>query len=138
MIRRPPRSTLFPYTTLFRSEASFQLEAEHRAETRHLLPSERVLGEGGQAGVMDDADGGPLGLQELGESLGARALGLHPEGERLESPPDEERLEGPERRPQHLVREPDAVEQGLLRGDDGPRDDIAVAPQVLRRAVEHA
>src|SRR3712207_7032607 len=23
MIRRPPRSTLFPYTTLFRSEASF-------------------------------------------------------------------------------------------------------------------
>src|SRR2546426_8493842 len=54
MIRRPPRSTLFPYTTLFRSEASFQLEAEHRAETRHLLPSERVLGEGGQAGVMDE------------------------------------------------------------------------------------
>src|SRR2546426_3506358 len=25
MIRRPPRSTLFPYTTLFRSEASRQL-----------------------------------------------------------------------------------------------------------------
>ena len=24
MIRRPPRSTLFPYTTLFRSEANFQ------------------------------------------------------------------------------------------------------------------
>src|SRR3712207_7171147 len=24
MIRRPPRSTLFPYTTLFRSNASFQ------------------------------------------------------------------------------------------------------------------
>src|SRR3712207_7275509 len=28
MIRRPPRSTLFPYTTLFRSEP--QLEAAHR------------------------------------------------------------------------------------------------------------
>src|SRR2546428_5299108 len=26
MIRRPPRSTLFPYTTLFRSEASFLAE----------------------------------------------------------------------------------------------------------------
>src|SRR3989475_12931703 len=26
MIRRPPRSTLFPYTTLFRSNASVQLE----------------------------------------------------------------------------------------------------------------
>src|SRR5437016_10290280 len=25
MIRRPPRSTLFPYTTLFRSTASFQV-----------------------------------------------------------------------------------------------------------------
>src|SRR3989454_7081153 len=29
MIRRPPRSTLFPYTTLFRS----QLEAEQRTRT---------------------------------------------------------------------------------------------------------
>src|SRR2546421_3789040 len=29
MIRRPPRSTLFPYTTLFRS-----VPAEHGAETR--------------------------------------------------------------------------------------------------------
>src|SRR3712207_8884006 len=26
MIRRPPRSTLFPYTTLFRSEADAQLD----------------------------------------------------------------------------------------------------------------
>src|SRR2546429_6133080 len=28
MIRRPPRSTLFPYTTLFRSENIFGVEAE--------------------------------------------------------------------------------------------------------------
>src|SRR3712207_3870339 len=28
MIRRPPRSTLFPYTTLFRSEGSFELTYE--------------------------------------------------------------------------------------------------------------
>src|SRR5687768_18273973 len=28
MIRRPPRSTLFPYTTLFRSEGAGGLEAE--------------------------------------------------------------------------------------------------------------
>src|SRR3712207_9487848 len=27
MIRRPPRSTLFPYTTLFRSEIAFLLDA---------------------------------------------------------------------------------------------------------------
>src|SRR5690348_18102335 len=29
MIRRPPRSTLFPYTTLFRSVLDEQLEREH-------------------------------------------------------------------------------------------------------------
>src|SRR5258707_9696493 len=27
MIRRPPRSTLFPYTTLFRSQDDFELES---------------------------------------------------------------------------------------------------------------
>src|SRR3712207_7218292 len=46
MIRRPPRSTLFPYTTLFRSGAAFlqdvvgnpqvlRLEAERRIEQQH-------------------------------------------------------------------------------------------------------
>src|SRR5256885_12266096 len=42
MIRRPPRSTLFPYTTLFRSprrsRAAGQLPAAaHRAPPRHRL-----------------------------------------------------------------------------------------------------
>src|SRR3712207_6954111 len=32
MIRRPPRSTLFPYTTLFRSDLSVELETR-RSET---------------------------------------------------------------------------------------------------------
>src|SRR3712207_6969134 len=44
MIRRPPRSTLFPYTTLFRSQASgfvaFQVNHHDRAEAR--LGDERV------------------------------------------------------------------------------------------------
>src|SRR2546429_3585068 len=30
MIRRPPRSTLFPYTTLFRSSYVYELSAEER------------------------------------------------------------------------------------------------------------
>src|SRR3712207_6910867 len=30
MIRRPPRSTLFPYTTLFRSDVRHDPEREHR------------------------------------------------------------------------------------------------------------
>src|SRR5260370_21951626 len=43
MIRRPPRSTLFPYTTLFRSPAT--LEAEHQRafaapQAGHRMPAE--------------------------------------------------------------------------------------------------
>src|SRR3712207_7123373 len=39
MIRRPPRSTLFPYTTLFRSRADRQRGAgcEPRRDAHHLL-----------------------------------------------------------------------------------------------------
>src|SRR2546427_5890455 len=36
MIRRPPRSTLFPYTTLFRSDEAFQIQALREA-VRELL-----------------------------------------------------------------------------------------------------
>src|SRR2546430_9483020 len=36
MIRRPPRSTLFPYTTLFRSRALF---SQRRRSSRLLQPS---------------------------------------------------------------------------------------------------
>src|SRR3989442_7468728 len=39
MIRRPPRSTLFPYTTLFRSETIAQWQERIRtAETRGMQP----------------------------------------------------------------------------------------------------
>src|SRR3712207_6847986 len=55
MIRRPPRSTLFPYTTLFRSAAGRQ---DHgRFEDRHL-------------GVV---------LDELGHDLGVGMLLAQPE-----------------------------------------------------------
>src|SRR2546426_5949595 len=37
MIRRPPRSTLFPYTTLFRSEPRAEARADLRAK-RHASP----------------------------------------------------------------------------------------------------
>src|SRR2546422_4077709 len=41
MIRRPPRSTLFPYTTLFRSRRRDQLGADRRRLAR-LLVSHRA------------------------------------------------------------------------------------------------
>src|SRR3712207_7593593 len=49
MIRRPPRSTLFPYTTLFRSEGAGQCRWQHgriEVASAHLLcPGVVVLGE---------------------------------------------------------------------------------------------
>src|SRR2546430_5574177 len=49
MIRRPPRSTLFPYTTLFRSRSTVELAKFFRAPARensrehNLAPNELVL-----------------------------------------------------------------------------------------------
>src|SRR5258708_18317574 len=48
MIRRPPRSTLFPYTTLFRSETLRAQPREHAAALiglflRHAPARQRVL-----------------------------------------------------------------------------------------------
>src|SRR2546425_4944230 len=56
MIRRPPRSTLFPYTTLFRSDRGHGLEAhgehEHASPRRHHArqrADQRVPGDEAQA-----------------------------------------------------------------------------------------
>src|SRR3712207_8951759 len=38
MIRRPPRSTLFPYTTLFRSLLQHSMSRHQRAHSRGVLP----------------------------------------------------------------------------------------------------
>src|SRR3712207_8277523 len=45
MIRRPPRSTLFPYTTLFRSEVAVRDRGRDLRDVPHLrreVPGERV------------------------------------------------------------------------------------------------
>src|SRR2546430_12350896 len=53
MIRRPPRSTLFPYTTLFRSEAG----TEGRAPSRHRRTGRRgVLAQGHRSLVARSED----------------------------------------------------------------------------------
>src|SRR2546430_7949806 len=52
MIRRPPRSTLFPYTTLFRSGLQFHLEVSNEMAREwadvpaYAAALERVLGPG--------------------------------------------------------------------------------------------
>src|SRR3712207_7184455 len=44
MIRRPPRSTLFPYTTLFRSRGA--VDHRHAGEPARLVVAEGVAGRG--------------------------------------------------------------------------------------------
>src|SRR3712207_7294632 len=64
MIRRPPRSTLFPYTTLFRSYA--ELMGADRADTA-VLPSHRGRGIGTWLAHW---------LQDLGRRLGSPVIGM--------------------------------------------------------------
>src|SRR5258708_29625941 len=54
MIRRPPRSTLFPYTTLFRSQFLFQRASRPLHDPFVLLGAEVDLG------VRTDQDGQPV------------------------------------------------------------------------------
>src|SRR5205085_6851991 len=49
MIRRPPSSTLFPYTTLFRSHPKRRPQLDRR---RHLRPNRRGLEDEGDADVQ--------------------------------------------------------------------------------------
>src|SRR2546422_7110807 len=66
MIRRPPRSTLFPYTTLFRSEREPQLTGERRddrvaalidahRQDLEVLPSAEPLMQALHGGHLDAA-----------------------------------------------------------------------------------
>src|SRR3712207_7026309 len=77
MIRRPPRSTLFPYTTLFRSDLGHQLEGELRA-----LPV--VVDPRGDLARAEVADAVPdldlLGFEELLEGVEVDALLCHRAG----------------------------------------------------------
>ena len=86
---------------------------------------------------MHDADA-TAAVEEFRQRLGRFRLCRHSKGEGLQSPSNEERFEGAEGRPQHLVDEPDPVEEVLLRGDDRTSNDVAVAPEILGRAVQHA
>src|SRR2546422_1136142 len=72
MIRRPPRSTLFPYTTLFRS-----LE---RAAGRYDLgeePNERVVRERPAVGERDAAQNLGLALGAVGAAVGLQRSEEH-------------------------------------------------------------
>src|SRR3989449_1629953 len=115
MIRRPPRSTLFPYTTLFRSpvhvfvghagggfveQHHLRVERERRRDLERALAAVRQLdrdrpGELRQADRVEELEGAPVELAE--DPLRA------PEVERVT--------------PRALEREPHVLEHGEVRED---------------------
>src|SRR2546426_7824118 len=68
MIRRPPRSTLFPYTTLFRSPARAELGAEARRTVATSRPNFHPLACEGR--VVHVATPGEVGDHLAGHGRG--------------------------------------------------------------------
>src|SRR2546429_5355756 len=54
MIRRPPRSTLFPYTTLFRSTVAHIPRGQHRELPAQPAAGAAVVGHGHHRGQLQD------------------------------------------------------------------------------------
>src|SRR3712207_7543395 len=67
MMRRPPRSTLFPYTTLFRS--SVPMDPAEQKQLPHCLREDRRIGVGAED---DDVHRGRLRPAEEAEARGDR------------------------------------------------------------------
>src|SRR3712207_8325995 len=85
MIRRPPRSTLFPYTTLFRSHS--RLRAEIYARPAQALLPEDQLADRGRAGRAGAArlPRRPRGAAAAGGARGARTAAVDRKSTRLNS-----------------------------------------------------
>src|SRR5437764_14699970 len=81
MIRRPPRSTLFPYTTLFRSVRE---EALRMGPTRAWVARLNLLG-GGDDLVHRVAQGPDRGRDQLGQRAAPRAQHGRPREQRLDA-----------------------------------------------------
>src|SRR2546428_10187547 len=70
MIRRPPRSTLFPYTTLFRSVDGPLLDDGDRRSAAQLRRREDATGDQSAAQDLHIAIVGAEHAQDLGASAG--------------------------------------------------------------------
>src|SRR2546430_4496161 len=70
MIRRPPRSTLFPYTTLFRSDSIFDVRDGHMAAGQLL---DRC-----HAAIVDAARNDQLKMTEVGADVEREPVARQP------------------------------------------------------------
>src|SRR5260370_24206118 len=73
MIRRPPRSTLFPYTTLFRSQRVERAEAVPKDAALERAPSHTGSNSGTIRGTVVDVSGAVI------PNTAVRAIPLKPE-----------------------------------------------------------
>src|SRR5256885_17209358 len=81
MIRRPPRSTLFPYTTLFRSETVEMMEAMKRAfETIAMAKVSTSAEEARGLGFLSGSDHVVMNRERLLTDATTKALELVREG----------------------------------------------------------
>src|SRR3989454_8086071 len=65
MIRRPPRSTLFPYTTLFRSALrEVMLDAQHEEALNTITRAENIFSSEKQDGEADESLADELQLRQ--------------------------------------------------------------------------
>src|SRR2546430_9967069 len=75
MIRRPPRSTLFPYTTLFRSDALLARAMRLATSTFADLPESRTIYIDGAASLLEETHG--LTLATLQDRKSTRLNSSH-------------------------------------------------------------
>src|SRR3712207_9038576 len=103
MIRRPPRSTLFPYTTLFRS-AWRVLHLATDADIGRIVasvPTDRDADDGSQVGPLLDRIDGPVasftgdGAYDR-DDVHAAVAARHPDADVIVPPRSEERRVGKE------------------------------------------
>src|SRR3989442_9437403 len=82
MIRRPPRSTLFPYTTLFRSVADRADDAEHDVIDRRRVEAREAV-----ADLVDESDDQVDGLGAVQGAVGLAAARSEEHTSELQSRP---------------------------------------------------
>src|SRR5260221_8107993 len=124
MIRRPPRSTLFPYTTLFRSASSYD---------RHHVPDPGQADDEPERSANERLDVGPrhdpgVAHRDLGTAppecrLTGREDVLDPLRAQPEWHPDHEPVAGPQDRDRRLIAAP-ALPPDMF--DEAPDGDPAL------------